>query len=240
MSADVLPMSGSVPTRAERERAASLEYRLSVARREAAHQVAWVRRHSPGQTVTTTILSEAQEILAQEHVYVVRVEACECGQNGTLGVSQWRVDEALRDAAMDVLIANMVREGDELFTYRLRLPNRLGSLSDESVDTWVDEVPLEDAGVDEVVSHRYGSCPLCGRGEVSLGAEEALDMLARMVEEGDDGRQVLASVIRRTGRRVDVPTLPPPPESMEDEFGEWAEYLTELDRQQIEGWSHYE
>lgn len=188
-------LGSNMPTQAERGREA--DRLVDEALTKAAKNLAWAKRHSDDRGVTDVLVRMAP-ILQSTDVWVLTYERCECDDD-TLIFEQWFVSEAERDAALDAVVAN-TGPGERVTWFTLGLPKRLGDLTDDSVSMWVAETGPGASSAHEVHSKRYGTCPDCGRSEHPPSADEALDRLAQMVLDGDDGKGALVELLHETGR----------------------------------------
>jgi hypothetical protein len=192
-------LGSNMPTRAESDRAATVEHRAQALTREVVHQLLWLFRHDV--LDEKAIQDAVSALVQQEFVYVARVDPCTCGASGTVAVVEWRATEAQRDAASDLLLSDVVGPGDTMTLYTLRVPSALGTLPDSSVQRWVDEVPVTDAGVSDLLPHRYGECPHCGATEYPIDEDAALDRVADLLSLPDSElRAGLVRTLRAAGR----------------------------------------
>lgn len=175
------------PTKAEAVRARAPEEVYAAGARTLGRDLAWLLRHSEAsvEEALDDARMVAEALLDQWTVWAVTILPCECGQNGSVGVLEWRVSEALRDrAADDLLMDGAVSTGDVMAWWVVVLPDRLGALSDEEVTDWCDLV-TNGGEVEPRGSKRYGECPACGRSETTIGGDVALERLMEVAMTAD-------------------------------------------------------
>lgn len=197
------PVLGSnVPGRAERDRASLLSEKADTLVREVSLALSWLMRNAnEGQDGPLTMIRRAVEAMnAQDSVYVLRVEPCECRADESEPVVHWLPTEAERDRERDFLLFDdrgkkVVEPGDTVSSYRLLLPNSLGQMTDDEVSALVEEAG--SALVEDVVRYRFAACMTCGRTDFPPSPEDSLARIATLFFDQEVGYDEMEAGMRR-------------------------------------------